>query len=417
VLKESGPLGTLLLAKRVGKMTTSEVNPTLYALLKDNLVMKVSSQPPVWSLAQATVQQVVIVSQPSLVVDLSDDETPVFTVVDDSSDNQDQLLSVVPSGVVQSLNEEIVKANASIEGEDVAYNDAPAMYDIVGSGQKPSFTIFDDRVGAIGVVVRGFFETYCSHDALNCGNGKCVNIDQLGILTDFGADISININYRTSAASLVRQIFLQRDFWKDSSFTNWLNSAFRHGHRYCGNQHPYTKLLRYLPTTINGNYLDYGSGSGCGAVQVARALYVPAEFVFCYDNVDRLLACNRSKVSFVTFANFLERKYDLITVNNVLHHVSANISGVLDLLCSVIAPGGRIVIKDHKFGLRNLVNVLAIHGAYEVSSGEASPVGERIYLRNHFKIAQYLNVRNFLIECYEIEESDVGDYVLVCTKY
>jgi len=263
------------------------------------------------------------------------------------------------------------------------------------------------------------FRTYDSHTPLvlqSCDVSATVH--DLGIERDFGSQISVAIIPEISLAGIVEQVFDQRHLWSRNNFTMWLNSAVRGEQKYHGGIRPYTKLIRYLPDICEGSYLDYGCGSGYGAVQVANVLNLGVGKAYCVDHVDRVLRVNRNKLTVLTMVDLFRREFEVITVNNVLHHIGSNFENVLDNLCDMVQAGGRLIIRDHKFDFSQMVNIFAIHCAYELSHGHirSNFCSDQVFYRDHILIAQRISVRGFRIYLYDSVQSDVGEYLLLCIK-
>jgi len=136
-------------------------------------------------------------------------------------------------------------------------------------------------------------------------------------------------------------------------------------------------------------------------------------FLF-FDIENKLRSDVNHEMTFVDEEEMVKRQYDLITVNNVLHHIGDDFEDRLLLLCDMVASHGTMLIRDHSNFVQGLVNVCIVHKMYDLYRD--CHECDAIYFRDCFVIADFVRDRGFYVDLHFDRKSDVNVYTLVCVR-
>jgi len=221
--------------------------------------------------------------------------------------------------------------------------------------------------------------------------------------------IQIKLTKQLAFASIneiSKVLYYGRDKWGDTKITKWLRSIKPSQDFEGGMLEPYKAIIPVLPKKVN-SYLDYGAGNGNGACQIKDYFELSFDNANVWDIVNYISSDNVNKVKFVSDSS--TRTYDLVTMVNVMHHVS-DISTLLDEVMLYVSPGGTLIIKDHFLSSVNKILCSLVHDCYEPDKAE------NIYTHKLAEIVRYMITNGWKVTYMEIPDSDLGDMILVC-KY
>jgi len=217
-----------------------------------------------------------------------------------------------------------------------------------------------------------------------------------------------DVNMWGSRRDVVIEARERKSEWKTTKVTAWLDSLVEPLKKWNGQELPYITLLPYLPPKVQ-TYLDFGSGSGSGAVQVCRYLGSTA-VTHCYDIENNLIDRHKGMVQFVPEVT---REYDLVTMVNVIHHV-ADLEPVLAKAMMSVRVNGTLVIKDHFVNAQSILLTTLVHEMYEPT--EFGTVSENLYFRNLLTIVEFIKAQGWLVRVEKLENNDVSNFILVCVN-
>jgi len=162
----------------------------------------------------------------------------------------------------------------------------------------------------------------------------------------------------------------------------------------------YSKLFKHIefePLQI----LDFGCGSGVGAKQLMDRF--PLAVVDLYDVVDIL-----SESSGLVMSGPLAGGYDLIVVNNVIHH-AASLTEVMDKIYCQSKQGTIVLIRDHFPSDENLILICLLHLVYDKGKFED------LYFRSPEILENELFSRGFKFESFDLGD-DFGNVIYRCVR-
>jgi len=198
---------------------------------------------------------------------------------------------------------------------------------------------------------------------------------------------------------------LRRDEWVTNDITKWLLSIGIGENKWEGGKHPYSALLNHLPVTVQ-SYLDYGCGSGNGAIQVAKYLG-QHKIAHCYDLENSLVDEPRRLVQ---FREKIDQQYQLVTLVNVLHH-EPDAGKLLSKVMSTVMSGGVLIIKDHFVNSMTIGLATLVHEMYEPTGDFEEP--EDMYFRDIKRVVQYFRGHGWTVELKNVP-NDLSDIILIC---
>jgi SAM-dependent methyltransferase len=233
------------------------------------------------------------------------------------------------------------------------------------------------------------------------------NIEVSSLYTSLGCQANVDMtNCYGSYREIAIAALMRKNEWTTTSVVSWLLSLVKGDGPWEGPKKPYTSLLSNVPVQVK-SYLDYGCGSGHGAIQVAKYLGMP-EVVHGYDIEDVIVVTNKPKLQ---YRNKLLDQYDLVTMVNVLHHVQ-DASYVMYEVMKAVKPGGILLIKDHFVSSVNVLLAVLVHEIYEPTGCVQEP--EALYFRDSRKIIDLIRHQGWTVDVVRVPGSDVGDLILVC---
>jgi len=261
------------------------------------------------------------------------------------------------------------------------------------------------------------FSTYDSEKIFPKNAKNSIESILIAVVNDFGKDIDVDLGYSFTLSQLCEQIIAQQHNWSKTKFTDWLFLLTKtERFKYQGSHFPYLQLLKYI-SKIGAkveDYLDFGAGTGYGAMQFKTRLKLDRDHVFVFDIENKLRSDVNHEMTFVDEEEMLKRQYDLITVNNVLHHIGDDFEDRLFLLCDMVASHGTMLIRDHSNFVQGLVNVCIVHKMYDLYRD--CHECDAIYFRDCFVIADFVRDRGFYVDLHFDRKSDVNVYTLVCVR-
>lgn len=259
------------------------------------------------------------------------------------------------------------------------------------------------------------FHTYSCESDFPESEKRSVGLILASVPVNYGSDVVVDLGFSFTISQLGEQLIAQQENWEKTPFTDWMYLLTKtEGFKYHGGHFPYMQLLKFIPRSEVKTYLDFGCGSGFGAVQFGKRLKLTKNAIYCFDNINRLRGEVIPQVTFVDEKAMIKSQYDLITVNNVFHHIGNDFENRLDLVCDLVGSQGTLLVRDHSNSADKAVNVVVVHKMYDKNKGciDCDP----IYLRDCFSIADFVRKKGFYVDIHLDRKSDVGNYVLVCVR-
>lgn len=205
---------------------------------------------------------------------------------------------------------------------------------------------------------------------------------------------------RLSLNNIAKFFLTQKDRWGSNNVSSWLRSIVPSTQAWGESATSYLKLLPYIPAGCS-RILDFGCGSGCGVVQIQSAF--PNAYVAGYDVVNNL-----NPDFGVKFDVDLSTPYDVVVLNNVLHHVVL-INDFIFELKKVVVQGTIVILKDHVVSNWNILLVILLHLCH------SGLVLETLIFRSYEWIRSLFLDLDFVVRVHEYR-NDIGDMIFVCSK-
>jgi SAM-dependent methyltransferase len=193
----------------------------------------------------------------------------------------------------------------------------------------------------------------------------------------------IDFIFSKTINELVQFVWEHKHFWmQDSSLVNWLKALGPGYARWGDGPSNYSELVKRIEGAP-GSILDYGCGSGHGVSQIKKGF----PFAECrgYD-VEDLVDSDLD----VICETVISSQYDVVVLNNVLHHV-VDLDVVYDDFVKLVGPCTQVLVKDHCATNENLFLLVLVHVCY--LGGEI----ERMVFRSPSVIEDFFS--NFGIVC------------------
>jgi len=318
--------------------------------------------------------------------------------------------------VIQFIDDDLVQPLVGLVANHVDYDDVSInIEDVDLEDSGPSSQVINIIRETNLNVDTDDFHTYNCEEDFPVSDERSVGMILASVLTNYGSDVVVDLGYSFSVSQLGDQLLAQQENWEKTPFTDWMYLLTKtEGFKYQGGHFPYMQLLKFIPRSEINSYLDFGCGSGLGAVQFGRRLKLSKDSIYCFDNCNRLKSEAISQVTFVDEKMMIQHQYDLITVNNVFHHIGNDFENRLDLVCDLVASQGTLLVRDHSDAADKAVNVVVVHKMYDKNRGcsECDP----IYLRDCFSIADFVRKKGFYVDIHIDRKSNVANYVLVCVR-
>jgi len=204
---------------------------------------------------------------------------------------------------------------------------------------------------------------------------------------------------RLSLNNIAKFFLSQKDRWGSNSVSSWLRSIVPSVRVWGESSTSYLKLLPYFPAGCS-RILDFGCGSGCGVVQIQSAF--PSAYVAGYDVINNL-----NPDFGVKFDADLSVPYDVVVLNNVMHHVVL-INDFIFELQKVVVQGTIVILKDYVVSNWNVLLVTLLDLCH-------SGVPEALIFRSYDWIRSLFLDLDFHVRVHEYR-NDVGDMIFVCSK-
>jgi len=214
------------------------------------------------------------------------------------------------------------------------------------------------------------------------------------------------VNCFGSYREVAIEAYKRESDWATTSVSAWLRKLEPVSQKWSGGDSNYSSLLVHLPGRVH-SYLDYGAGSGRGAVQIYRYLGRPQNFEV-YDIEDNMCADVRKEVCLKGTESGL---YNLVTMVNVIHHVDELQYALTDAM-SRVEEGGTLMIKDHFVNGANVILAVLLHEMYEPTTTLSS--AEVLYFRPLKAVVDFIRMQGWVVDVRSVPKSDVGDTVLIC---
>lgn len=131
----------------------------------------------------------------------------------------------------------------------------------------------------------------------------------------------------------------------------------------------FIKIVKHF-NIIATSYLDFGCGNGLITQSIAKLLNVKA------DGID-ILPDSKNINYYLYNGNVLPntKMYDLITINQVLHHIEMkDINIILPQLVDKLLPGGRLLLKEHDCYNDNIKLLIELQHDYYSQRSTHMPV-------------------------------------------
>jgi len=155
---------------------------------------------------------------------------------------------------------------------------------------------------------------------------------------------------------IVQFVWEHKQFWMETSgLVNWLKALGPGYSRWGDGPSNYTEIIKRIEGCPN-SILDYGCGSGHGISQIKKRF--PFSDCRGYD-VENLVDSDLG----VICDTVISRSFDVVVMNNVLHHI-VNLDSVYDNFLGLIGPCTQIVVKDHCATNENLFLLVLVHVCY-----------------------------------------------------
>jgi len=218
--------------------------------------------------------------------------------------------------------------------------------------------------------------------------------DQLGLSLSFAkqrllCDLSLNM--------IAEYVFAVKKRWGKTNISAWFLSIRPTEFVWGESATSYSKIVKYIPKGAR-TILDFGCGSGDGMVQIKRDC--PMAHVVGYDVVNQLNPANGCE-----FISDIDSVYDVVVLNNVVHHV-VDVNSFLVQLRRCIGSATVLILKDHIATNYNILLIVLLHVCH--SGG----VSDLMVFRS---LAWFAEIFDKLGLDYIIRDhqSDIGDTVFV----
>lgn len=155
-----------------------------------------------------------------------------------------------------------------------------------------------------------------------------------------------------SLSMIAEYIYGVRKRWGKTPISDWLLGIQVSEFAWGSSTTSYQKILAYIPEGSQ-SILDFGCGSGDGVVQIRKSF--PSACVVGYDIEDQLNPLNECQ-----FVSEIDEFYDVVIVNNVIHHV-IDVNSFIMNLRRCIGPRTTLIVKDHVVTNYNLLLVVLLH--------------------------------------------------------
>jgi len=195
--------------------------------------------------------------------------------------------------------------------------------------------------------------------------------------------------------NIAKFFFDSKNRWGINNITKWFLSIVPSELHWGENKLNYLKILPYVKDGV-GSICDFGCGSGYGVVQLQDAS--PMSRVVGYDVVNSLDPSLK-----VNYISEIVEQFDIVVVNNVLHHV-CDVNDFVHNLTKAIGPSSRVIIKDHIATNWNILLIVLLHLCY--SGGKR----ELLIFRSYYWMLGMMTELGARVTCHEYR-NDIGDLI------
>jgi len=195
--------------------------------------------------------------------------------------------------------------------------------------------------------------------------------------------------------NIAKFFFDSKDRWGKNEITKWFSSIVPSELNWGENKSNYLKILPYIKDGVS-SICDFGCGSGYGVVQVQESN--PLSRVVGYDVVNSVDPSLK-----IEFVDRIEENFDVVIVNNVLHHVY-DVNEFVHNLTKAIGPLSRIIMKEHVATNWNILLIVLLHICY--SGGKR----ELLIFRSYYWMLGMMIELGARVTCHEFR-NDIGDLV------
>jgi len=251
-----------------------------------------------------------------------------------------------------------------------------------------SIVLSSDELGSLGTleIIKSIRNVRISQLQFLC--------DQLGLSFSFSkqrllCDLSLNM--------IAEYVYAVKKRWGKTNISTWLLGVRPTNFSWGESSTSYSKIVKYIPLDAR-TILDFGCGSGDGIVQMRR--HCPSACVVGYDIVNQLNPANECQ-----FVSEVDSVYDVVVLNNVVHHI-VDVNSFVVTLQQCVGSKTVLILKDHVATNYNILLIVLLHACH--SGG----VSELMMFRS---LAWFTELFERLGLDYVIREhrNDIGDTVFV----